>query len=399
MPEYLHPGVYVEEGAPSAPRVATVGTGIAGFVGPTEMANAGEDDLTGRPVPVTSFQEFERLFGGIGPIAADGSRLFAMAESVRLFFDNGGGRCVIVSTGGFTDGDGIRAPRVSEFRRGVRALRDAPDVAFFAVPDAALMRRAPAWARIARYALDFARNEGRFALIDIHRGDRPADGADDPIDGPDGLRALIDGDARGWGAAYWPWLVPADGAAPLPPCGAIAGVYARTDATRGVWKAPANAPLAGVARLTEDVTREGQERLNAPDKAINAIRTFSGRGILVWGARTLAGGEYRYVPVRRLMLMVERSLREWLQFAAVEPNAPSLWKSVEARGGAFLFDLWRQGALAGSRADEAFFIRCGLGRSMTQADLDAGRLVVEVGVAPLKPAEFVILRITRPTGS
>ena len=398
MPEYLHPGVYVDEIAPSPPVIRQAATSTAGFIGPTERAANDEDDLTGVPRLVTSFGEFERLFGNNGPAAADGSRLFALPESVRLFFDNGGSRCVIVSTGGFTGADGTRTPRVGEFRRGMRALRGAPEVAFFAVPDAALMRRAASWARIARYALKFARDNRLFAIIDVHRGDRPAGGSDDPIDGPDGIRALIDGDARGWGAAYWQWLLPVDGSAPVPPGGAVAGSYARTDVERGVWKAPANVVLRGVAGLTADVTRDGQRRLNAPDKAVNAIRAFPGRGIRVWGARTLAGGEYRYVSVRRMMLMIERALTEGLRFAVFEPNAPRTWSRVEASGGAFLDTLWRAGALAGAQPADAFFIRCGLGATMSQADLDAGRLVAEVGVAAVKPAEFVILRIKQLTG-
>lgn len=176
-------------------------------------------------------------------------------------------------------------------------MRNAPEVVFFAVPDTALMRRAASWARVARYALNFARDNLLFAIIDVHRGDRPAGGADDPIDGPDGLRALIDGDARGWGAAYWPWLAPDDGSAPLPPCGAVAGIYARTDVERGVWKAPANVPLSGVAGLTADVTSDAQRGLNAPDKAVNAIRTFPGRGIRVWARgrwRGASTGMFRY---------------------------------------------------------------------------------------------------------
>ena len=399
MPEYIHPGVYVDEIASSPPPMEQATTATAGFVGPTERAGDGGIDLTGVPTLVTGIGEAERLFGKSGPTAADGSRLFATPEAVRQFFENGGGRCVIVSTGGFTTDDGeIRTPRVGEFRRGIRALRDAPEAAFFAVPDAALMRRAAAWARIARYALNFARDNLMFAIIDVHRGDRPAGGVDDPIDGPDGLRALLDGDARGWGAAYWPWLAQVDGSAPVPPCGAVAGVYARTDVGRGVWKAPANVVLAGVAGLTADVTPEAQRDLNAPDKAVNAIRAFTGRGIRVWGARTLANGEYRYVSVRRLMLMIERSLSDGLRFVAFQPNTPGSWGMVEASAGAFLDRLWRMGAIPGARPADAFYIRCGLGETMSQADLDAGRLIVEVGVAVVKPAEFVVLRIRRPTG-
>ena len=392
MPDYLHPGVYVEEIA-APPSVGRMETDVAGFVGPTAFAGAGGGDLTGVPTSVTGLADFERLFGGAGPSGADGTRLFVLHESVRLYFQNGGRRCVIVSTGGFTDADGVRTPRAREFRKGIRALRKAPEAAFFATPDAALLPRPRSWAKVARAALGFARKHGRFAIIDVRRGDRAPGGADDPVDGPRGLRALIDGDARSWGAAYWPWLEMPDGSAPVPPGGAVAGAFARTDVDRGVWKAPANVDLRGVAGLTTDVSRPMQEGLNAPDKAVNAIRAFSGRGIRIWGARTLAGGEYRYVAVRRTALMIERSLADGLRFALFEPAAPATWTRVRAVGGAFLDSLWRSGAFAGARPDEAYFIRCGPGDTMGQADLDAGRIVVLVGVALVRPAEFVILRI------
>ena len=156
--------------------------------------------------------------------------------------------------------------------------------------------------------------------------------------------------------------------------------------------------LRGVVGLTADVTRNAQHGLNASDKAVNAIREFPGRGIRVWGARTLAGGEYRYVPVRRMMLMIERSLSEGLRFVVFQPNTPRTWSQVEASGGAFLDMLWRAGAFPGARPADAFYVRCGLGATMSQSDLDEGRLVAEVGFAPVRPAEFVVLRIKQLTG-
>lgn len=184
----------------------------------------------------------------------------------------------------------------------------------------------------------------------------------------------------------------------VPPAGAVAGLYARVDRTRGVWKAPAGETLTGQRHPAVSVNDRFQEALTvdpATGKSVNAIRTFTGRGTLVWGARTLAGNdnEWRYVNVRRFAIFLQQSLDRGLQWAVFEPNDANTWARLRAAAENFLMDLWRQGALQGSKPEHAFTVAVGLGRTMTQDDIDNGRVIVQVGFAPLRPAEFIILRI------
>ncbi|WP_293133387.1 phage tail sheath C-terminal domain-containing protein [Okeania sp. SIO3I5] len=184
----------------------------------------------------------------------------------------------------------------------------------------------------------------------------------------------------------------------LPPSAAVAGVYAAVDRDRGVWKAPANVSLASVIGPTIKINNELQENLNvhATGKSVNAIRSFTGKGTLVWGARTLAGNdnEWRYIPVRRLFNYVEESLKKSTEFAVFESNNTITWLKVKSMSENFLEGLWRQGALAGSAPEQAFFVNVGLGTSMTQEDILEGRMIIEIGIAAVRPAEFIILRFS-----
>ncbi len=185
----------------------------------------------------------------------------------------------------------------------------------------------------------------------------------------------------------------------IPPSGAIAGVYASVDANRGVWKAPANVNVTGAVALTHVIDDVEQEDYNIDTNSglsINAIRAFPGKGILVWGARTLAGNdnEWRFVPVRRLFIMVEESIKRSTSFVVFEPNDANTWIKVKAMIENFLTGLWRQGALAGATPEQAFFVNVGLGTSMTPQDILEGRLIIEIGMAAVRPAEFIILRFS-----
>ncbi len=185
----------------------------------------------------------------------------------------------------------------------------------------------------------------------------------------------------------------------LPPSPAIAGVYARVDRDRGVWKAPANVSLASVLAPTEKITNEEQEDLNidpTAGKSINAIRSFTGKGILVWGARTLAGNdnEWKYIPVRRLFNLIEESIQKATAFVVFESNNAITWLKVQSLIESYLEGLWRQGALAGSTPEQAFFVHIGLGKTMTAQDIVDGRMIVEIGLAAVRPAEFIILKFS-----
>lgn len=185
----------------------------------------------------------------------------------------------------------------------------------------------------------------------------------------------------------------------LPPSPAIAGVYARIDRDRGVWKAPANVSLNAVIGPVSKISDSDQELLNIDStagKSINAIRNFTGKGTLVWGARTLAGNdnEWRYVSVRRLFITIEESTRKASAFAVFEPNDATTWLKVKAMIESYLYGLWQQGALAGSKPESAYFVSIGLGKTMTAQDILEGRMIVTIGVAAVRPAEFIILRFS-----
>lgn len=188
-------------------------------------------------------------------------------------------------------------------------------------------------------------------------------------------------------------------AALLPPSGSIAGVYAQVDSDRGVWKAPANVSLSSTAGPWLKIDSKQQEDLNVDvtaGKSINAIRPFTGKGTLVWGARTLAGNdnEWRYVSVRRFFNMVEKSVQLSTNWAVFEPNDATTWIRVQAMIENYLTNLWQAGALAGATADAAFFVKIGLGSTMSAVDILEGRMNIEIGMAAVRPAEFIILKFS-----
>jgi len=228
-----------------------------------------------------------------------------------------------------------------------------------------------------------------FAVIDCDKGVRNALALDP--------RTAIQ-DTQ-YAAFYYPWLVIADpqtGARrTVPPGGYVLGVYARTDIERGVFKAPANETLRGVLELEFDINDATQDILNPG--GVNVIRQFPGRGILVWGARTMTSNTlWKYVNVRRLFIFLERSIYEGTQWVVLEPNGKPLWAQVTAAIRLFLRGQWRVGGLLGATEDKAFFVKCDE-TTMTQDDIDNGRLICEVGIAPVRPAEFVIFRIFQHT--
>jgi phage tail sheath protein FI len=217
------------------------------------------------------------------------------------------------------------------------------------------------------------------------------------------LGAFTAGMARTSSALYFPPLCSAD---PQPggavPCGAVAGVVARTDAERGVWRAPAGqeATLTGVPGLALELTDNESARLNA--QGVNCIRTLPAIGHVVWGARTLEGAdalssEWKYVPVRRLALFLEESLDRGTRWVVFEPNAEPLWARIRRDAGAFMQSLFRRGAFRGTTPREAYFVKCD-GETTTDDDIEGGVVNILVGFAPVRPAEFVVIRVQRRAG-
>jgi phage tail sheath protein FI len=281
-----------------------------------------------------------------------------------------------------------------EDRTGIYALQNAPNISIVAIPGQAT----PA---IQSALIDFCEtNKFLFAVLDPRY--------------PDSALADIQAQRQAfdtkYAAIYYPWLtipepMPENLALvpdfPLPPSGHVVGIFARVDDSRGVFKAPANEVVQGITGLTRTLVQGDQDVLNPFPNNINVIRDFrqQGRGIRVWGARCITSDDnYKYVPVRRLLIFIEQSLTVGLQDVVFEPNTPQLWATVERLIGNFLYTVFAAGAFAGATPDQSYFVRCDQ-TTMTPDDIDAGRLIALVGVAPAMPAEFVIIQIALMTAS
>lgn len=276
-----------------------------------------------------------------------------------------------------------------ELRTGLQSLRNIEEISLVAIPgrvSATVQQGAIDHCELMRY---------RFAVLDSRP--EPADTVTDAQN----QRQQFD---TKYAALYYPWLTIPDPFPtnladihdyPIPPAGHVLGVYARTDIERGVHKAPANEIVQGITGLRRKVNKEQQDILNPYPVNINVIRDFrdNNRGIRVYGGRVITSDpDWKYVNVRRLMIFIEASLDRGLQWVVFEPNADPLWARVRRVVSNFLTTVWRNGALEGTKVEEAFFVKCDR-TTMTQTDIDNGRLIVVVGVAPVKPAEFVIVRI------
>jgi hypothetical protein len=280
----------------------------------------------------------------------------------------------------------------SQTATGLAALAEIDDIAIVAAPAAGGYADPEMVAQAADRLIAHAeRSRYRIAVVDGAQGSSLNEIRD--------FRGRFDSK---YAALYHPWIEildplapPVAGVAPrrllLPPSGFVTGIYARNDIERGVHKAPANEVVRGLTRFEININTPRQEVLNP--EGINCLRFFDGRGNRVWGARTMSSDpEWKYVNVRRLFIYVEHSLDKATQWAVFEPNNERLWKNIRQTVEDFLFVLWRDGALIGEKPEQAYFVRCDR-TTMTQNDLDNGRMICLVGIAPSRPAEFVIFRV------
>ncbi|MGQ0839849.1 phage tail sheath family protein [Actinokineospora sp.] len=506
MPNYLAPGVYVEEVSSGSKPIEGVGTAVAGFVGFTEKGPISQ------PTLVTNWTHFVRMFGGFVENAY-------LPHSVYGYFLNGGGGAYIMRLPDGRD-DGSDAVRVN--RAAVPAAADdgQPAFAVQAIKAAAGEEISVSVAEASQpgedtFRLDVIRNgkvEESFDNVTTKRGQQnvatvvakqsklitledtkagalsvpkkdtvvalapnlplprkltASEYLGDPVertglggfeaideitmvlvpdlmsayqrgvidahgvkavqlamiahcellsdrvailDSPPGLnsqqvkewRTEFAGYDSKYATLYWPWVQVLDPTSgnrlSMPPSGHVAGVWARNDETRGVHKAPANEVLRGVVSLQTVISRAEQEQLNP--LGVNCMRAFPGQGIRIWGARTLSSDpEWRYINVRRLFNFIEESILNGTNWVVFEPNDNYLWESVQRVVGAFLQRIWRSGALVGRSAAEAFYVKCD-GENNPPESRDAGNLFIEIGVAPVKPAEFVVFRISQlPQGA
>ena len=464
MAQYKTPGVYVEETSNLAPSVAGVATAIPAFIGYTATTPTIE------PVRISTMLEYETLFGP-APVCtvevankkvALKNKGFVMHDSLRLFFDNGGGVCYIVSLGEYPSA----AVAAKGYKDAIDQLEAVDEVTLVSCPDLVLVAEDSVVMEVQQYMLKHCADmKDRFALLDIKDNDEKK------------FRDNIGINGLNYGAAYYPLLKStyqaeigfkdviaymkangvtglaeaeklatgkyekqvegADGkkekkevdytaeelafkiknmkaqlpeydaylaklqdeACVITPSAAVAGAIVATDANVGVWQAPANISLASVLNVTKNINNNEQEGLNVDvnaGKSINAIRKFSGKGILIWGARTLDGNdnEWRYISVRRLFSYIEESVQKSTFWAVFQPNDENTWVKIKCQISNFLMGLWRDGALAGTTPEASYYVNVGRGITMSDDDINNGNLIVEIGVAAIRPAEFIVLRFS-----
>jgi phage tail sheath protein FI len=399
----MSPGVRIEE-IPGERSVEAVGTSTAAFVGVAPRADAHLNEA----YAVNNWSQFVREY-----VPADNPVSTALSHGVAGFFQNGGGRCYVVNIAAGDAIAGVDKPK----RTGLKLLEEIDDISIVAAPGYSdVVSHEALQSHAERLGNCFVILDPPAQVPDVDllkmveaapvpsgggkKGASSGDG-DGGTAPPAGMRPRVSKDGRA--AIYYPNLVIAD---PLSakgdlvltsPSGFMAGVYARIDKERGVSKAPANASIAGVTNVEQLVTDAEQADLNSA--GINVIRFFRRDGVLVWGARTLAeeSSEWRYVNVRRLTIMLEQSILRATRWAVFEPNDTGLWKTLRFEISNFLLRVWRDGALRGATPEEAFFVKCDAETNPPEV-VDAGQVVVVIGFAPSKPAEFVIIRIGQHAG-
>ena len=482
------PGVYVEEKSSFGNTVVSVPTAVPAFVGYTEKASNATKDLTNVPTRITSFSEYIDLFGGPSKtkfeITSDEdssfklkmvkSTRFMMYDSLRLFFNNGGSECYIVSTGTYSSG--LNSKKISDKKSngGIVALEKHLEPTILVVPDATLFSQNECYAIQAEMLAHCGyKMKNRFAILDVYNGTNPRTHSDDDVISK--FRDGVGSNFLSWGAAYYPFvntnvvsssevdftrisnpetlveILNAEVESNLesnkiseskadainneiakivdsenndnesthaiilsvsetynlvlsqiietlnimPPSAAMAGAYSMVDSAFNVGKSPANISLGSVVSPCVNVNADDQEDMNMPlnGKAVNAIRSFTGKGTLVWGARTLDGNsqDWRYISVRRTMTFLEQSIKSSAETFVFSPNNSTTWSTLRATVSNFLNNQWLGGLLVGSSPEEAFQIEIGLGSTMNSNDILDGILKMTVKVAIVRPAEFIVL--------
>ncbi|MCB0465597.1 MAG: phage tail sheath family protein [Aequorivita sp.] len=507
---YKTPGVYIEEVSAFPNSVVAVETAIPAFIGYTPQANHNGNDCTFVPTKITSFIEFQNIFcfpAGPEPvqqyspqyyleqqsskpnegdflllesnyysILPDAHTIYYLYNSIKLFYQNGGGDAYIVSVGGYGNASGtpiaVGAPlvnpnvRLADLLKGLEALKKEESVTMYICPEATLLSIAENGTLMQQMLLQNSTMQTAISIFDIIGGNR-----ENPLGNNadiEAFRSHTGTSGLSYGIAYYPFVgttvmgehdlnytnlfggavsplitilslqntpdenvlellqsiyngqsshttnenhhtllavsIPYKNsisavlqvANMLPASGGMAGVITMVDNTRGVWQAPANVSMASVVSLPIKIDHAEQECLNVDaisGKSINALRVFPGLGIMVWGARTLDGNslDWRYINVRRTMINIEQSCKNACKSFVFEPNDANTWVRIQWMIENFLNNLWRQGALAGPTPKDAYFVNCGLGTTMTTNDILDGKLIVHIGVAISRPAEFIII--------
>lgn len=359
------PGLYREDVFPA--RRAALPTGVPAFLGYTARGTANE------PVRLTLFSQLGEKLGP--PVAGRN-----LAAAVEGFFLNGGRECLVVPLAAGDPEAALDAGLAALEARQDLDLVCAPDLLPGNIEGQVIDRTLRMQSAILAHC---AAQGDRFALLDARPGSSPADVLDQ--------REGLNGSVRENGALYHPWVLPTGSGRFVPPCGHVAGVIARCDLRTGVHKAPANEEIRGIVDLQAQLTDAAQALLNP--KGINALRAFPGRGIRVWGARTLSNqAAWTYIPVRRLFLTAARWIEINLAGIAFESHDTRLWNRITRELTTYFEGLFQAGALKGRTAAEAFFVKCD-GETNPPEVRDTGRVVTVIGLAPSLPSELVVVRI------
>ena len=464
---YKTPGVYLVEKNAFANSVVEVATAIPMFIGYTEKAEYKGESVLNKPFRISSFADYRAVFGENAQMKfkvseeeeklkvelANTKRRFRLFDAIRLFYQNGGATCYIMSVGSYNDDI-----KEDSLKKALTPFEKEPEPTLVVIPEAVSLETLASCTNVQNEMLAHcAKMKNRFAILDVFNG------FNEPNNCIETFRKAITNNLE-YGAVYYPWLntsvvqsnevtflnidPPTDLVTILkkdvpetatditeqidkittttddvevqsvhqtlmmncpkypvimnmireqwnlmPPAGAIAGIYTMVDNSVGVWKAPANVGINGVITPAVNLSNEEQEDLNVPvnGKAVNAIRTFVGDGNKVWGARTLDGNsqDWRYVNVRRTLIMLEESIKLASKAFVFEPNTANTWVTMKGMISNFLTSIWKRGGLAGSTPEDAFEVYVGLGETMTSEDILDGFLRITVKVALIRPAEFI----------
>jgi hypothetical protein len=453
--EYYTPGVYVEEIPSGSKPMTAAPTNIVGFIGETRSGELNKPILVtsweqyfnsfiGYNVvdKVTPRGTVEKDMDG-NPVKVEVpfDKVSDLDWGVYTFFSNGGSKCYVVSVKNFEDNSekiaklkedlakaeaeaekakdkGAANKKITDLKKeieaassssseiskeiigndggpnkrsGLSCFKDIGEIAILVAPGVTK-------AAVQQELLAYAEAAGIFTILDAPKTleDLKDYGLSTDLNGLSGLSAKC---ASKQSAVYFPWInvydAATDGDKSIAPSGAMAGIYARVDNARGVHKAPANEAVRLATSLTYSLSDTEQESLNM--NGINVIRDFSDSGITVWGARTtvsMIDAEWRYINVRRLFNMIEKTLNDNTKWAVFEPNDSKLWGALTRNTKAFLMRLHNAGAFAGTSPDQSFFVKCD-GSTNPQENVDAGIVTIEIGVAPVKPAEFIVFKISQ----
>lgn len=449
MPKLRHPGVYITEIPAPAHAIKPVPSAIPAFIGYTQTAaDLTGKDLTLTPVKITNVSEYAAFFG---KSAAEPLHLSLLSDNgniglkhssprlprqlmwyaMQLFFENGGQACYVVSVGNYTS-----PVTLSMLIDAIQTLEQTDEVTLVLAPESVLLPHKD-YEQLVSYILTHCSKQGnRFAVLDLPDGDKLFS-----LQALDNHRRYLGLQHLNFGACYYPYLetsqsitmaagydnvtlsldnkstttltalkqtyphafervkaILLDLPVTIPPSAAVAGAMVSTDNDRGVWNAPANVALYGVRAPVIEINDAENEYFNVDEitgKSINVIRTFSQRGIRIWGARTLAGNdnEWRYVSTRRFASMVRVSVTKSLSWTVFEANNANTWARIKGAVEGFLTQLWRVGAMPATKPEDAFYAGCGLGVTMTTSDIQLGVINVEIGMAVIRPAEFIVIRL------